>query len=131
MARPGRPRENSGGTAARAASVDLGDSGGQRQGGFWFVTYQGALNAELFIALLKNMMRNRAQPVHLVIDGLTAHKKANVREYVASTQGKLTVHVLPGYAPEFEPGRIGMEPRQAHWRGAQSVVRGRKAEFAY
>jgi hypothetical protein len=67
------------------------------KGGFWFATYKGALNAELFIELLQKMMKGRAKPVHLVVDGLPAHKRANVREYIASTQGKLTMHVLPDY----------------------------------
>ncbi len=76
------------------------------KGGFWFATYQGALNAELFIELLKKMMKGRIKPVHLVVDGLPAHKKSNVREYIASTQGKLTMHVLPGYAPDLNPDEL-------------------------
>jgi transposase len=76
------------------------------KGGFWFATYQGALNAELFIELLKKMMKGRVKPVHLVVDGLPAHKKLNVREYIASTQGKLTMHVLPGYAPDLNPDEL-------------------------
>lgn len=76
------------------------------KGGFWFATYQGALNAELFIELLKQLMKGRSKPVHLVVDGLPAHKKANVREYIASTQGKLSMHVLPGYAPDLNPDEL-------------------------
>jgi hypothetical protein len=59
------------------------------KGAFWFCTYEGALNAELFVTLLKTMMRYRRRPVHLVHDSLPAHKKACVREYVESTKGKL------------------------------------------
>ncbi|NDZ17531.1 IS630 family transposase [Variovorax sp. WS11] len=76
------------------------------RGGFWFATYQGALNAELFIELLKKMMKGRSKPVHLVVDGLPAHKKANVREYIESTQGKLSMHILPGYAPDLNPDEL-------------------------
>ena len=76
------------------------------KGGFWFATYQGALNAELFIELLKRMMKGRKSPVHLVVDGLPAHKKLNVRQYIASTNGKLTMHVLPGYAPDLNPDEL-------------------------
>lgn len=65
------------------------------KGGFWFATCQGALNAELFIELLKQMMKGRRKPVHLVVDVLAAHKKHNVLEYIASTRGKLQTHVLP------------------------------------
>jgi transposase len=75
-------------------------------GAFWFCTYEGALHAELFIDLLKRMMRHRKRPVHLVIDGLPAHKKACVREYVESTNGKLTLHFLPGYAPDLNPDEL-------------------------
>ena len=76
------------------------------KGGFWFVTYEGALNAELFIELLKRMMKGRKKPVHLVVDGLPAHKKLNVRQYIESTNGKLTMHTLPGYAPELNPDEL-------------------------
>jgi transposase len=64
------------------------------------------LNAELFVTLLKMMMRYRRRPVHLVLDSLPAHKKACVREYVESTKGKLTLHFLPGYAPDLNPDEL-------------------------
>ena len=64
------------------------------------------MNAELFIDLLKKMMKGPRKPVHLVVDGLPAHKKANVREYIESTQGKLTMHILPGYAPDLNPDEL-------------------------
>jgi transposase len=76
------------------------------KGAFWFCTYEGALNAELIITLLKTMMRYRRRPVHLVVDSLPAHKKACVREYVESTKGKLTLHFLPGYAPDLNPDEL-------------------------
>ena len=76
------------------------------RGAFWYCTYQGGLNGELFVALLRKMMRNRRRPVHLVIDGLPAHKTALVKAYVASTNGMLTLHFLPGYAPELNPDEL-------------------------
>jgi transposase len=76
------------------------------KGAFWFCTYAGALNAELFVVLLKKMMRYRRRPVHLVLDGLPAHKKACVKKYVESTNGKLTLHFLPGYAPDLNPDEL-------------------------
>ena len=95
-----RPSQRQSISAASAASAV------NAKGGFWFATYQGALNAELFIELLKKMMRVRSKPVHLVVDGLPAHKKANVRQYIESTKGKLTMHVLPGYAPDLNPDEL-------------------------
>ena len=41
--------------------------------------------------------------MHLVVDGLPAHKTALVKAYVASTHGRLTLHFLPGYAPDLNP----------------------------
>ena len=75
-------------------------------GAFWYCTYEGGLNAELFVALLKRMMRNRRKPVHLVVDGLPAHKTLLVKAYVASTDGQLTLHFLPGYAPDLNPDEL-------------------------
>jgi len=72
-------------------------------GAFWFCTYDGALNAELFIELLKQMMKYRRRPVHVVLDSLPAHKKVIVRDYAAATEGRLTLHFLPGYAPDLNP----------------------------
>ena len=76
------------------------------KGAFWFATYEGGLSGELFVALLKKLMFNRKKPVHLIVDGLPAHKKAVVKDYVASTSGKLTLHFLPGYAPDLNPDEL-------------------------
>jgi len=76
------------------------------KGGFWYCTYEGGLNAELFVVLLKRMMRNRQRPVHLVVDGLPAHKTTLVKAYVESTNGLLALHFLPGYAPELNPDEL-------------------------
>lgn len=76
------------------------------KGAFWFATYEGGLTGELFVELLKQLMRKRKKPVQLVVDGLPAHKKAVVKEYVAATKGKLTMHFLPGYAPDLNPDEL-------------------------
>lgn len=76
------------------------------KGAFWFATYKGALSGELFVDLLKKLMYWRKKPLHLIVDGLPAHKKAVVKEYVASTRGKLTLHFLPGYAPDLNPDEL-------------------------
>ena len=76
------------------------------KGAFWYCTYQGGLNAELFVVLLRRMMRHRTKPVHLVVDGLPAHRTSLVKAYVASTNGLLTLHFLPGYAPELNPDEL-------------------------
>lgn len=63
-------------------------------------------HAELFVVLLRQFLRGRKTPVHLVLDGLPAHRKACVRDFVASTRGRLTLHFLPGYAPDLNPDEL-------------------------
>jgi len=76
------------------------------KGAFWFVTYKGGMTAELFVELLKHIVRGRRKPLFLVLDSLPAHKAKMVREYVESTKGKLELHFLPGYAPELNPDEL-------------------------
>lgn len=76
------------------------------KGAFWFATYKGALTGEFLVELLKKLMYRRKKALHLVLDGLPAHKKAVVKDYVASTNGKLTLHYLPGYAPDLNPDEL-------------------------
>ena len=66
------------------------------KGAFRFAIYQGGLNGALFVDLLKRLMYRRKKPLHLVIDGLPAHKNKVVKDYVASTDGRLGLHFLPG-----------------------------------
>jgi transposase len=93
-ARPGQRQSISAASAVNA------------KGAFWYCTYQGGLTAELFVRLLRKTMRNRVKPVHLVVDGLPAHKTRLVKDYVQSTEGWLTLHFLPGYAPELNPEEL-------------------------
>lgn len=66
------------------------------KGAFWFATYEGCLSGELFVVLLKKLMLHRKRPVHLIVDGLPAHKKTIVKDYVASirqTESSLSVRL--------------------------------------
>ena len=78
VARPGQRQTISAASAMNA------------RGGFWYCTYDGGLTAELFVCLLRKMMRHRSKPVHLVVDGLPAHKTELVKDYVQTTKGRLT-----------------------------------------
>lgn len=82
------------------------------RGAFWFSLYEGALNADLLVELLEQLMHKRKRAVHLVIENLPAHRKAIIEKYVESTDGRLSLHFLPGHAPamtgdESVWGRIG------------------------
>lgn len=96
---PGVERPGQRQTISAASAVNA-------KGGFWYCTYEGGLTAELFVHLLRQLMRHRVRPVHLVVDGLPAHKTRLVKDYVASTEGRLTLHFLPGYAPDLNPDEL-------------------------
>jgi len=76
------------------------------KGGFWFATYKGGMSADLFVAMLKLIMRARRRPLFLILDSLPAHKAKVVLDYVAGTNGKLKLFFLPGYAPELNPDEL-------------------------
>jgi len=76
------------------------------KGAFWFETYTGGLTGERFVTLLRRMLRGRRKPLHLILDGLPAHKTKAVTQYVAKVDGKLTLHYLPGYAPDLNPDEL-------------------------
>ena len=98
------------------------------KGAFWFATYKGALSGELFVDLLKKLMHRRKKSLHLVVDGLPAHKKAVVKEYVASTQGKLTLHFLPGYAPDLNPDELVWSHAMRTGNARRPLQAGKKLE---
>jgi transposase len=95
---------------------------------FWYCTYQGGLNGELFVTLLRRMMRHRSKPVHLVVDGLPAHKTALVKDYIASTKGMLTLHFLPGYAPELNTDELVWSHMKRTGVGKAPMRRGEKLQ---
>lgn len=92
-----RPRQRQVISAASAAGP---------RGEFRFCTYAGGLNGELFVQLLRQLMHRRRKPMRLILDSLPAHKTRLVRDYIESTQGKLSLHFLPGYTPEFNPDEL-------------------------
>jgi len=57
------------------------------------------LNGTRFITLLRQLLRGRKRPLHLVLDRLPAHQTNLVMDYVALTDGRLTLRVLPARHP--------------------------------
>lgn len=114
-----RPGQRQGISAASAVNS---------KGAFWFATYKGALNGEVFVDLLKKLMHRRRKPVHLVVDGLPAHKKAVVKAYVAGTKGHLTLHFLPGYAPDLNPDELVWSHAKRSGVARRPLAKGEKLE---
>jgi len=98
------------------------------KGAFWFATYQGGLNGVLFVDLLRKMMRGRRKPVHLIVDGLPAHKTKRVKDYIAGLEGRLTLHVLPGYAPDLNPDELVWSHAKRTGNARRPLQKGEKLE---
>lgn len=73
------------------------------RGEIHFEVFLGTVNAARFIEFCEKLLHDTTTPVFLVVDGAPAHKANIVRDYVASTEGRLNLFFLPPYSPELNP----------------------------
>lgn len=73
------------------------------QGLMRFMTFEGRMNADRFIDFLKRLIYRATGPIFLVLDGHPVHKSKRVKEFVASTEGRLRLFILPPYSPHLNP----------------------------
>src|SRR3954451_144690 len=73
------------------------------QGLLRFSTYTGSFTAARFIEFCRKLMADTDGPVYLVVDGHPTHRSKLVKEFVASTKGRLKLFVLPAYSPQLNP----------------------------
>ena len=73
------------------------------QGLLRFSTFTGGFTAARFIEFCKKLIHDTSAPVYLVVDGHPAHRAKAVKEFVASTDGRLRLFVLPAYSPQLNP----------------------------
>jgi len=76
------------------------------KGGFWYQVYTQRFNADVFMACLKDLISNRRKPVYIITDGHPVHKSKKVREFVATMKGKISIFILPAYAPDLNPDEL-------------------------
>jgi transposase len=68
-----------------------------------FMLYEGALNADRFIAFLRRLIRDAGQKVFLIVDNLKVHKAGKVQAWVESHGHEIELFYLPSYAPDHNP----------------------------
>lgn len=76
------------------------------KGALRFMVVRGGVGARVFITFLKRLMHGRKRPVFLIVDGHPAHRARIVKQFVASTNGKLRLFALPPYSPELNPDEL-------------------------
>ena len=84
VARPGQRQSISAASAVNA------------RGGFWYCTYEGGLTAELFVRLLRRMMRHRSKPVHLSSMGCRPTRRSWSRTMCSPPRAASTFIFCPG-----------------------------------
>jgi transposase len=68
-----------------------------------FMLYEGALNADGFIAFLRRLTKDARQKVVLIVDNLKVHKADKVQAWVESHGHEIELCYLPAYAPDHNP----------------------------
>lgn len=76
------------------------------KGGFWYQVYTERFNAGVFIECLKDLMKNRKKPVFVIMDGHPVHKSKKVREFIQAQKGRISIFLLPPYAPDLNPDEL-------------------------
>jgi len=73
------------------------------EGAVRFMTYQGALNAGVFLLFLARLIAGATRKILLIADRLQAHKTPEVEAWVEEHREQIEVFYLPGYSPELNP----------------------------
>ena len=73
------------------------------EGSVQFMTYQGALNATVFLQFLQRLVAGTRRKILLIADRLQAHKTPGVMAWLADHQAQIEVFYLPTYSPELNP----------------------------
>jgi transposase len=68
-----------------------------------FMLYEGALNADGFIAFLRRLTKDAGRKVVLIVDNLKVHKADKVEAWVESHAHEIELFHLPAYAPDHNP----------------------------
>ena len=68
-----------------------------------FMLYEGALNADGFLAFLRRLTKDAGRKVVLIVDNLKVHKADKVQAWVESHGHEIELFHLPTYAPDHNP----------------------------
>jgi transposase len=68
-----------------------------------FMLYEGALNADRFIAFLRRLAKDAGQKVFLIVDNLKVHHANKVKAWAANHADEIELFYLPAYAPDHNP----------------------------
>jgi len=70
---------------------------------FYFQNHAGSIKSLQVVEFLRHLQRHISGKILIIWDGAPIHRSLLVKNYVASTKGRLVVQRLPAYAPELNP----------------------------
>ena len=73
------------------------------RGKVYTLARQESLNGMHCIEFLKHLQEVAGERLLVIWDGSPIHRRAEVREFVSQTKGKVRVEALPGYWPDLNP----------------------------
>jgi transposase len=73
------------------------------EGRIYTLVRQESLNGLHCVEFLLHLLRVVGERLLVVWDGSPIHRRAEVKEFVASTRGRVWLEALPGYAPDLSP----------------------------
>jgi transposase len=111
------------------------------RGRIHFTVHEGRCDALVFIEFCRALLRDDRGRVFLILDNSSIHRAKILKEYVASTNGRLTLFYLPPYSPQLNPDewvwknvkadrvgrRAGREPGQLFDMACNALDRLRKS----
>ena len=76
-------------------------------GALAFQVFEGRFATQVFIDFLQRLVKHgKDKKIALIVDGHPVHKAALVKRWIADQKGAITLHFLPGYAPELNPDEL-------------------------
>src|SRR5829696_8786216 len=99
----GAGRPDPGGGDHRRPVRGQPDLGGDRQGQAALCRLRGQSERPSVIDFCRRLLHDTPGPVFLVLDGHPVHRSKVVKAFAASTDGRLRLCFLPGYAPQLNP----------------------------
>ena len=92
------------------------------QGQLRFMLTEGRVTASVFVDFLKRLMVNAPAPIFLVVDGHPVHRAKTVKAFVKEQSGRLELHYLPSYSPEFNPDELVWNNLKTHTLGRKVIT---------
>jgi transposase len=71
-----------------------------------FMLFEERFTGKVFVRFLKRLMHKQPNAITLIVDGHKSHFTREVKEYVASLQGRIKIYTLPAYSPEINPDEL-------------------------